>query len=96
MLTMNDPQELTFDERVLQEAFGDWLIEMRQLGESAPDGAVLNALEGLTLSKGRDILRRALEGQVQAVIEAVEKKGSRPARTVASPRKIKAPAPAKS
>jgi len=93
---MDKQLELTFDERVLHEAFGELLVELRQLGQSAPDGTVLDGMEGLVLGKGRDLLRRSLQTQLQAATEAAEKKRATPARAAAPRRKTKAPAPATS
>jgi hypothetical protein len=79
--TMTEKTSLTFEERALEEAFQELLLEMRQVGETAADGAVLNDMEGLALFKGRELLRRALENQLQAAVETAEKKGSRAARS---------------
>ena len=77
---MKDKSTLTFEERCLAETFEDLLLEMRLVGETAPDGMVLDEMEGLALLKGRDLLRRTLESQLQAAAERAEKKGTRSAR----------------
>lgn len=51
-----------------------FVAEMHALGLSAPDGTVIDACEGLVLSKGRDFLRETLAGAAQARIDGVEKK----------------------
>ena len=79
---MNVELEPTFEERMLQEAFAELLVEMRRVSEDAADGMVLNDLEGVILGQGRELLRRVLENQLQAAAERVEKKGARPARVV--------------
>lgn len=76
---------LTFEEHLLKEAFGAFLGEVRRAEEEAADGEVLDVMEGMIMGKGRDLLRQALQQQLQAAAEAAEKKGSRPARTAAWP-----------
>jgi hypothetical protein len=51
-----------------------FVAEMHALGQSAPDGFVLDTCEALTLSKGRDFLRETLAGAAQARIDDLEKK----------------------
>jgi hypothetical protein len=53
------------------------LQEMNELADSAPDGRVLDLLEGAVLERGRDALRSTLEQAVQRRIDAAEKKGRR-------------------
>lgn len=77
---MAQGNELTFEERVLAEAYEEFLLEMRQVGVDAADGTVIDSLEGMILGKGRDLLRRTLEIQVQSSVEAAEKKGPALAR----------------
>lgn len=51
-----------------------FVAEMHALGRTAPDGSVLDACEGLILSKGRDLLRETLAAAAQARVDDVEKK----------------------
>lgn len=88
---MSDKQDLTFEERILSNAFDEMLREMRRVGVESPDGAVLDDLEGMVLDRGRDILRRALQTQLQAAVEASEKK-SQVATNVIRPNGTRGPA----
>jgi hypothetical protein len=49
--------------------------EMHQLALGAQGGEVLEAIEGLALDKGRQLLRDVLQGAAQARIDQDEKKG---------------------
>ncbi len=70
----------TFEEQLLIKAYQDMLREMRQVGEEAAEGTVLDSLEGMVMGKGRDLLRRSLQTQLQAAAETAEKKGARSVR----------------
>ncbi|MGL4462221.1 MAG: hypothetical protein ACRDD1_11690 [Planctomycetia bacterium] len=43
---MGDEKSLAFEEKPLRDAFAELLLEMRRIGETAPDGTVLTAIEG--------------------------------------------------
>ncbi|MGL4462138.1 MAG: hypothetical protein ACRDD1_06425 [Planctomycetia bacterium] len=88
---MGDETSLTFEEKLLRDAFAELLLEMRQVGETAPDGTGLDAIEGLALNKGRELLRRTMENQLQTAVETAEKKGPRPARPAKRSRATKGP-----
>lgn len=48
--------------------------ELERAGAAAPDGKVLDVLEGLAVDRGRDFTRSALEGALQREVEDFEKK----------------------
>lgn len=48
--------------------------ELERAGAAAPDGKVLDVLEGLAVDRGRDFTRSALEGALQREVEGFEKK----------------------
>lgn len=48
--------------------------ELERAGAAAPDGKVLDILEGLAVDRGRDLTRSALEGALQREVEDFEKK----------------------
>lgn len=73
-VTYSSPEERRDYERAIA-----FVAEIRQLGLHAPHGSVLDACEAMALSKGRDFLRDSLAGAVEARINDVEKKLSRPA-----------------
>lgn len=64
----------TTEERCAYERAIAFVAEMRQLGLTAPSGGVLDACEGVALSKGRDLLRDTLAAAVQGRVDVVEKK----------------------
>ena len=70
--------ETPFESLVLEQALA-FAREMEATANNAPDGKVLDQIELLTLSKGRELLRAILTGAAQQQAEAVEKKGRRPA-----------------
>jgi hypothetical protein len=72
-ITYNTPEERRNYELAIA-----FVSEMHQLGLEAPYGSVIDACESLALSKGRDFLRDALAGAVQARVTDFEKKVSRP------------------
>ena len=53
------------------------LEEMRDLADRAPEGQVVDVLEGAILQRGREAMRATLEQAVQRRIDRVEKKGRR-------------------
>ena len=69
--------ETPFETLVLEQALA-FAREMEATANSAPDGKVLDQIELLTLSKGRELLRAILTGAAQQQAETVEKKGLRP------------------
>lgn len=73
-------------ERAALERAAAFVAEMHSLAQSAPDGQVLHACEGLALDSGRDLLRHALRGAVQRRVDAAEQKGGPPAPAPAAPR----------
>lgn len=83
-------ESLGFEERQLVERFTEILGEARRTARSAPDGMVIESLEDLFLSDGRELLRKSLETVVQLQAEELEaeeletegKKGRIFARTV--------------
>jgi hypothetical protein len=50
------------------------LQELNDLAHTAPEGQVIDLLEGAVLERGRDTLRAALQEAVQQRIEAAEKR----------------------
>ena len=72
-INYNTPEERREYERAIA-----FVAEMRQLGLTAPHGGVIDACEGLCLTKGRDFLRDTLAGAVQARVSDGEKKLSLP------------------
>lgn len=48
--------------------------ELERAGAAAPDGKVLDILEGLAVDRGRDFTRSALEGALQREVADFEKK----------------------
>lgn len=78
-----------FEEIGLKHAFEELLREMSEIGEIAPDGQVLDQMEGLVLGRGRELLRQTLEAKLQAAIDSAEKKGRRPVRNAKRKRETK-------
>ena len=70
--------ETSFESLVVEQALA-YAREMEATANNAPDGKVLDQIELLTLSKGRELLRAILTGAAQQQAEAVEKKGLQPA-----------------
>lgn len=66
----------SFAQMGLASEFQDLLAELDRVGEEAGHGHELNAMEGVILTKGRELLRKSLENRLQARIDAVEKKGA--------------------
>jgi hypothetical protein len=79
-------------ERLALEQAIAFLAQLRQVAQTAPDGAVLAACERVALQEGRALLRGSLAAAVQARVAAAEQKGGPHARgparagTPASPR----------
>lgn len=48
--------------------------ELERAGAAAPDGHVLDELEALAMTRGREFTRDALEGALQRQVDEVEKK----------------------
>ncbi len=51
--------------------------ELEKTCQKAPDGDVLDQVEGVILDQGRDLLRQALEMSLQRHATAAQKKGHR-------------------
>lgn len=90
---MDDREEsrLTFEEQRLADRFGTLLREVRQRACQAPHGTVIDCIEGMFLDQGRDLLRQAVETEVQLQADLAEKKGRGAARIAASTADTKAP-----
>ena len=69
MLTARTELQQLLMERALAMA-----EELERAGAAAPDGKVLDVLEGLAVDRGRDFTRSALEGALQREVEDFEKK----------------------
>ena len=67
--------ETPFESLVLEQALA-FAREMEATANSAPDGKVLDQIELLTLSKGRELLRSILTGAAQQQADSLEKKGA--------------------
>lgn len=61
-------------DQLLRDEFCAMLDELDRMGVEAPDGTVLDCLEGIVLDRGQELLRRALEAKVQGAIANAEKK----------------------
>jgi len=48
--------------------------QLEETGRTAPDGQVLDRLEATVMQKGREFMRRSLQGAMQSEVEEVEKK----------------------
>jgi hypothetical protein len=78
--------DLGFEERRLVERFQSLLGEVREKATAAVDGTVIDCIEGIFLGQGRDLLRQAVETeiQLQADLAEVEKKTALAHNAVAS------------
>ena len=70
--------ETPFESLVVEQALA-FAREMEATANNAPDGNVLDQIELLALSKGRELLRAILTGAAQQQADTVEKKGLQPA-----------------
>jgi hypothetical protein len=61
-------------QRLLMEQALALAEQLEAAGDAAPDGQVLNRLEGLAVERGREFTRQALEGALQRQVEDIEKK----------------------
>jgi len=61
----------------LLRQYANFLVEMKDLAATAPDGSVLEICEDAVIERGREHQRRLLEHAVQARLDAAEKKGRR-------------------
>jgi hypothetical protein len=61
-------------QRLLMEQALAMAEQLEAAGDAAPDGQVLDRLEGLAVQRGREFTRQALEGALQRQVEDVEKK----------------------
>lgn len=75
--------ELTLEERWLAKRFESLLMEARSRATAAPDGAVIDCIEGIFLDQGRELLREAFETEVQYQADLAEKKGRATVRNAA-------------
>jgi hypothetical protein len=66
--------ETPFESLVLEQALA-FAREMETTANGAADGKVLDQIELLVLSKGRELLRSIMTGAAQQQADAVEKKG---------------------
>jgi hypothetical protein len=64
-------------EALLLEQAHAMIRDLVATGDAAPEGQVLQRLEGFLLTRGREFLRQTLETAAQAQATAVEKKGRR-------------------
>ena len=63
---------------VLVEQFLAMVRELRTVCQTAPDGQVLGQAEHLAVTRGRELIRKTLEGVLNDQAHEVEKKGRRP------------------
>lgn len=82
---------LTLEERWLAERFAALLLDAREKASTAPKGTVIDCIEGVFLDQGRDLLRRAVETEVQLQADLAEKKGRGSVRSAARRGVTKAP-----
>lgn len=61
-------------QRLMMEKALAMAQELERAGAAAPDGKVLDILEGIAMDRGRDFTRSALEGALQRQVEGFEKK----------------------
>ena len=76
------PQTITIDdpvERLLFEKVRAGLAELRQAGQQAARGQVFDAIDSSALAFSRQIGREACQVVLQEQVDALEKKGRRPA-----------------
>ncbi len=69
---------------VLVEQFLAMVHELRKVCQTAPDGQVLGQAEQLAVTRGRELIRKTLEGVLNEQAHAVEKKGPPPAAVLAA------------
>jgi hypothetical protein len=67
--------ETSYESLVVEQALA-FAREMEDTANRAPDGKVLEQIELLALSKGRELLRAILTGAAQQQADALEKKGA--------------------
>lgn len=61
-------------QRLMMEQALAMAQELERAGKAAPDGKVLDVLEGLAVERGREFTRSALAGALQREVEDFEKK----------------------
>ncbi len=61
-------------QRLMMEQALAMAQELEQAGDAAPDGQVLDQLETLAVTRGRELTRGALEGALQRQVNDLEKK----------------------
>src|SRR4051794_37324890 len=76
-------------ERLALEQAIAYVAQLRQVADTAPDGAVLAACEQVALTDGRRVLRATLAAALQGRVARVEQKGGphepAPARAATTP-----------
>jgi hypothetical protein len=61
-------------QRLMMEQALAMAQELERAGDAAPDGKVLEVLEGVAVDRGREFTRSALESALQRQVEDFEKK----------------------
>ena len=69
---------LTPTQRLIVEQAYVMAQELEAVGDSAPDGHVIDRCESFLLVNGRDFLRKVLEASLQTRAEVLEKKREPP------------------
>ncbi len=69
---------LTPTQRLIVEQAYVMAQELENVGDSAPEGQVIDRYESFLLVNGRDFLRKVLEASLQTRTEVLEKKGVPP------------------
>jgi hypothetical protein len=80
-IRVNNPTEVLVVEQALA-----MVREMNDTANAAADGRVLQEVEQLAITRGRELMRKSLEAVVNDQAEAVEKKGRRAGRVPAADR----------
>jgi hypothetical protein len=70
----------TETDRVMFEQAVAFVVHMRQVAATAPDGTVIDACEKLALADGRQLLRDSLAAAVQSRVGSVDAKKKRRGR----------------
>jgi hypothetical protein len=82
-MASQEGSNLSLEERWLVNRFETLLGEARAKATSAPDGTVIDCIEGVFLDQGRELLRQAVETEIQLQADLAEKKGRAIARNAA-------------
>lgn len=67
-------EKLNFEDRMLVMEFANVLLNARAQGNAASSGTVIDCVEGVFMGEGRDLLRRAMENEVQHQADSAAKK----------------------